>query len=71
MGRAERRHHLERIKAKVSKRPYWEHVKDDPVARGILANTQTKCSCFVCRQNIRAIAGPTMRERRFSTRGEA
>lgn len=63
-GRAIRRHHRDRLKAR--RRSYWaEACKNDPRRLGIAIDTPKPCSCLMCR-NARPYAGPTIQELRQS-----
>lgn len=68
MGRANRRHHTERMKARYFRkerlRPYWRC--DEAKAAGIYANHGCNCSCWMCGNPRRKLGERTMQERRRS-----
>lgn len=67
MGRAERRHQRERIKAnvlRVSKN--WRQIwtKDDAAVGRLVNHGLQICSCYMCGNPRRYDGGPTMQERK-------
>ena len=61
--RAERRHHVARIKA--ARRFYWgRDLSKEPVVLAKAVRTPHPCSCRVC-GNDRKFEGRTIQERRF------
>jgi hypothetical protein len=58
-NRAERRHQLERIKAK---RKGYQWRENDARQIGILASTPQRCSCLLGCGNERAFYGRTLKE---------
>jgi hypothetical protein len=66
MGLAERRHHVERIKAR--RRSYWNgHAGTNARMLGKCARTPHPCSCIFCR-SPREWDGPAIRDRRQAMR---
>jgi hypothetical protein len=73
-GRAVRRHHRARLRARVQRLlTMWAHVtrpanvvpfEPDAKVVGMMVRTRRPCSCFVCSSRKRRNDGPTMRERR-------
>lgn len=59
--RAERRHHVRRVKANRSK--YWTWEPKDKKALGMLSRTPCICSCWMCGHQRKG-HGPNMQERR-------
>lgn len=69
MGRAERRHHNERVKAKFKRRerihPYWTSDGEaDDHGAGIYANHGCSCSCWMCGNPRRHRGEKTIQERK-------
>ena len=66
MGRAERRHHLNRLKKKRSK--YWGWRYEDypmpPKSLGIVAHTPCTCSCNGCGNPRKHFGLKTLQERK-------
>jgi len=63
MGRAENRHHQNRIKEKV-KKYYSGWAGKDKKKTGLVASTKKLCSCLSC-GNKRKHEGETLQERRI------
>ena len=64
--RAERRHHIERLKHK--RRFYWGCNRDlakSPKHLAKVANTPTPCSCWMCGNARRWFGEETIQERRL------
>ena len=62
MSRGQRIHHAQRIKAKRSN--YYRGVHAGDARRiGMLVNTATVCSCFMCGNPRRHFGGPPIQER--------
>ena len=62
MGRAERRHHRERLMR--NRRFHWgRDLSGEPEVLARAVDTPTPCSCLMC-GNARRRSGPTMQERR-------
>lgn len=66
MGRALRRHHDQRMKARYRRKerlhPYWRN--DDAKAAGLYANHGCNCSCWMCGNPRRHLNELTMQERK-------
>lgn len=65
MGRAERRHHEQRIKQRFYRKqrlhPYWATT---PKSAGIYAHHGCTCSCMMCGNPRRRLGEKTMQERK-------
>lgn len=70
-GRAYRRHHYKRLKAKRVRECYWGRGYTDGTgwckeSLGIAINTPTPHSCYLC-GNMRDLEGPTRQEKRSAS----
>jgi hypothetical protein len=68
-SRADRRHHMQRLKQRVADY-YIGHARDDARARGRLAKTRTPCSCWMCGNPRRHLGERTLQERRLLAAAE-
>lgn len=67
--RSVRRHHAGRLKK--SRRHYWGGISGDPGRAGVVVNTPTPCSCYMCGNPRKYFNEKTVQERRlFQDKGE-